>query len=49
MRSLITIILTLILQDLGEYSSFLDTIAPEQLIEIKDNTDGTYTAIYMED
>lgn len=49
MRSLIAIILTLVLQDLGEYSSFLDTIAPEQLIEIRDNVDGTYTAFYRED
>lgn len=49
MRRWIAVVLMLVLQDLGEYSSFLDTIAPEQLIEIRDNADGTYTAFYRED
>ena len=36
-----------VLQNIGEYTSFLDSISPDQLIDIWDNPDGTYTAIYI--
>jgi hypothetical protein len=43
---LILVMMVMILKNLGEYSNFLDNINPDQLIEIVDNPDGTYTAYY---
>ena len=44
----ILVVIFVVLQNIGEYTSFLDNISPDQLIDIKDNPDGTYTAFYRE-
>jgi len=42
-------VLSRVLPNMGALSQWLDTVAPEQFVDLVDNPDGTYTAYWTED
>jgi len=42
-------LLTMLLPDMGACTGWLDSISPKQFVDLIDNPDGTYTAIWKTD
>lgn len=45
----VLVLQSMVLPDLGSLSNWLDIVGPEQLVEVTDNDDGSFTVTWKEE